>query len=458
MPLDSDMTQPEAPKPPAFNPAAPHLQKPRLRPVRGFPAKMGDRNVLGLADARQISDKVVFTPPAAQTILPLMDGKKTLDEIIAATGRGLNRGILEPLVAQLDEAGLLHGPTFDAMVARMRADFDSASNLPPASTASFADMLADAAAGQGRRASDEERAARGPARLRETFDAWIAQALKDSPRPSFDTLPAAVVAPHLDYARGWINYAGVYGRLRVVDRPDRVVILGTNHFGESTGVCGCDKGFQTPLGVCPLDRPFLDALAKNLGGNDADRMLANRYDHEREHSIELQVPWVQHCLGADDKGEFCPVFGALVHDPSVNAGDSYDGAGLAFEPFVAALRQTIREAPGVTLVISSADLSHAGPAFGDPHPLAGDGPEAAAGRERIFHHDKEMVTLYASGKPDELISAMAWQQNPTRWCSIGSMAAAMKATSPASAEVLNYVATMDEQGSTLVSCVAMGMR
>lgn len=446
------------PAQPAFDPSKPHLQKPRLRPVRGFAAQSGQQPVLGLADARQISEKVVFTAPAVQHVLPLMDGNKSLDEIVTAVGKGLTRGILEPLVAQLDDAGLLFGPTFDAMVAKMRTDFDSAATLPPATTAAFADALVDSSHGGGQPATEEQRAEHGPTQLRAIFDQWISQALSEAQNPSLDELPRAIVAPHLDYPRGWLNYASVYGRLRVVDRPDRVIILGTNHFGESTGVCGCDKGFQTPLGTCELDRPFFEAICANLGPEDTKKMLAHRYDHEREHSIELQIPWIQHCLGADDQGKYCPVFAALIHDPCVNSGESYDGAGLSFERFTDALKQTIAQMPGKTLVIASADLSHSGPAFGDQVVLAGDTPEANEARNRIFQHDKEMVELYAACKVDEMISSMAWQQNPTRWCSIGSMAAAMKVTGASKADLYNYVASMDERGTTLVSSVGMAMR
>src|SRR5262245_66233327 len=130
--------------PPQFDPTAPHMQSPRLRPVRGVRAQAPDgQEALGLADARQVSDRVVFTAPAAQLILPHMDGKKNLDQIVQSVGRGLTRPIIEGLVAQLDDAGLLFGPTFEAILAKMRADFDSSTVLPPASTAAMADALAD---------------------------------------------------------------------------------------------------------------------------------------------------------------------------------------------------------------------------------------------------------------------------------------------------------------------------
>lgn len=461
LPPDSSSSGSSAPRggEVVFDPAAAHQAKPRLRPVRGFPAQATapdgtEHQMLGLADARQVSDKVVMTIPAAALILPLMDGSRELDEIVSQVGRGLTRPILEQLVAQLDDAGLLEGPSFDRMAARLRADFDSATVLPPASTAAFADALLAQAEGVDKDSLSEEAQAevvRGE--FRKVFDLWMAEALKDVPDPAFDALPKGIVAPHLDYGRGWINYASVYGRLRVAERPDRVIVLGTNHFGEATGVCGCDKGYQTPLGVCEVDAGVMDGLRQRLG----DAFYANRYDHEREHSVELQIPWIQHIFGKDDAGRYPTVFGALVHDPVVKNGESYDGAGISLQAFVDALKATIAALPGRTLVVASADLSHVGPAFGDQQPLGGEDEATAAARNKVFQHDREMIELLAQNKPDQLVASMAWQQNPTRWCSLGNLVAALLVTEPKDVRVLNYSAAMDQQGMTMVSSLAAAM-
>ncbi|MCH7962082.1 MAG: hypothetical protein IIC49_07080, partial [Planctomycetes bacterium] len=133
------MTDPAEPaNPPEFDPDAAHQQRPRLRPVRGFPAKVGEQQVLGLADARQISPKIVFTSPAAQALLPMLDGTRDLDQVVSEVGHGLTREILEVLVAQLDDAGLIEGPTFDQMWEKLRTDFDESVNLPPGSGAVLA--------------------------------------------------------------------------------------------------------------------------------------------------------------------------------------------------------------------------------------------------------------------------------------------------------------------------------
>lgn len=455
--------QPSQPPAVKFDPSASHQQKPRLRPVRGFPLQAQNQQgqqavLLGLADARQISDKVVATLPAAQVILPMMDGSRTIDQIVTEVGRGLTRDFLEHLVAQLDDAALLFGPNFDALQEKVRADFDSSELLPPASTAAFADQLVTAAAGEGAEVSDEQKEREGPERLRETLDKYIAEALKEEDKPSLDTLPKAIVAPHIDYGRGWINYASIWGRLRVVDRPDRVIILGTNHFGQASGVCGCDKGYRTPLGACELDRQALDLILASLGQEQGERFLKDRYDHEQEHSIELQIPWIQHVFGQDDAGAFPKVLGVLVHDPAVNNGESYDGKGLAFEPFIEALRSALASLPGRTLVVSSADLSHVGPAFGDQQPLMGEGEgeqQAEQFRNQVIQTDRELLELYMDMKADDLIASMAWRQNPTRWCSTGNMVAALRTVDPERVELLKYGAAIDQQGMSMVSNAAM---
>jgi len=452
------MADNNAATPAKYDPHAAHQQRPRLRPIRGFQAQGQGPDgqampILGLADARQISEKVVFTMPAAQAILPLMDGSRGLDDIVSQVGRGLTRPILEQLVAQLDDAALIEGPGFETLLKKSRDDYDANPILPPASSAAFADMVVDGAYGGQGKATEDQKTNGGAKKVRELFDQWMAQVLKDAPDPSFDRLPAAIMAPHIDYGRGWMNYASVYGRMRVCDRPDRVVVLGTNHFGMGTGVVGCDKGYQTPMGVCELDQELASSLRFALG----DKLFEHRYDHEREHSIELHMMWVQHVFGKDAAGNYPKVFGALVHDPMVNGGESYDGHGVGLEAFVAALKSATAKLPGKTLFISSADLSHCGPAFGDERPLTGEDEEVTNLRNGILQHDMQMLELVQKNKPADLIGAMSWQQNHTRWCSLGNICATLKTVEPKEIKLINFAAAMDQQGVTLVSHAAMAM-
>ncbi len=458
VPGPDDATGDQPMQPPPFDPSAEHHQRPRLRKIRAFPvpAKGPDDKqivLMGLADAQQISSKPpVVVAPGMQQVLALFDGTRTVEAICDELGGKLKPEQLQTIVGQLDGAGLLFGPTFDAMLEQMRSDFDQSDILPPGSSAQMADMLVMQ---ENPQATDEEKAEKGADALRSALDKWIDKALEEKDDPSFDALPAGIVAPHVDYLRGWMNYAAVWGRMRVVDRPDRVVILGTNHFGLGTGVCACDKGYRTPLGESPKDAELEKALREALGEANAELAFANRYDHENEHSIELQIPWIQHCLGTDDQGRHVPVFGALIHDPTVNQGESYDGQGLALDPFIDALKQALQQVGGTTLFVSSADLSHVGPAFGDQQPLVGEGPEVEQARNKTVRHDQDLLGHVQKANVDDLIGSIAWQGNPTRWCSIGNMVAMLRLTDAQSVKLLNYAAALDPQGMSMVSSAAM---
>ncbi|MEQ8318055.1 MAG: AmmeMemoRadiSam system protein B [Phycisphaerales bacterium] len=443
------MSDPAAPTPPAFDPSLPHQAKPKLRQIKGFPSQVQGKPALGVADARQISRKVVFTSPAAQHILPLMDGSRTIDEIVDQVGQGLERRSVELLVAQLDDAALLHGPKFDEVWDEFTQTFDSTDVLPPSNSADYAEALVKKKH-EGEELGEEQLSKESPDALREHLDQLIDEALKDDENPSFDALPPGVIVPAIDYARGGLVFAKAYGRMRVVDRPDRVIILGPNHYGRSSGVAGCDKGFQSPLGECPLDAELVDKLRNSLG----DKLFEHRYDHEREHSIELQMPWIQHVFGTDDAGNYPKVFAALVHDAAANNGESYDGEGVAIQPFVDAVRQALGELGGTTLVITSFDLSHVGPMFGDQVQLLGDSQESQQARNKVVQHDRDMLDLLAQGKPEEMVASMAWQQNPTRWSSTGPVVAGMGITAPSKARVLHYQGAIDQNGHMLVSMIA----
>lgn len=459
---------------PPFDPSAAHQCKPRLRAVRGFGMQQEEQMLLGLADIRQISDKIVVTTPAAQAILPHMTGEHDVSEIVRRVNEALSgpqfanvrvekltEPVLQQFVAQLDDAGLLEGPTFERLLQAVRSDFDRSPQLPPSVTANFADSLVIEELGQ--EASDEQKTELGPTKMRTIFEKWIGDALEKAKDPSFDALPKAIVAPHLDYGRGWPNYAHAYGRCRVVDRPDRVIILGTNHFGFGTGVVGSDKGFETPLGVSPLDQRFVDALKASLGEDNSRRLFEHRYDHEREHSIELHAAWVQHVFGpapSDVDGQQIPVFAALVHDPVPKNGASHDGKGLDLNAFVDAVKAAMREVGGKTLVVASADLSHVGPQFGDQNPLAGDeqsNPAGVAARNKAIEHDRRMLEFLTKNKPGDMLAAMTWQKNPTRWCSVGNLVATMRIVEPKEFRLLQYTAAMDQQGMSMVSSCAAAM-
>ena len=460
---------PQAPPPPPYDPNKSHHATPHIRPtVVGMPVGVqtpqGQQVMLALSDRAQITEGQMLTSMLAQFMLSQMDGSNSVADVASKAAAlaktqnvpadalpHINASNVQVLVSQLDGAGLLMGPVFEEKLAQLRADYDKSPVLPPSSTAALADGLVVQELGEN--ATDEKKAELGPDRLRAFLSKSMDEVMAKVEDPSFDVLPPAVLAPQMDYFRAAAGYAHVYGRMRVADRPDRVIILGANNFGFGTGIVGCDKGFSTPLGTVQRDEAFAKALEGALGDTATAQLYQDRYDHEREQSIELQIPWLQVVFG-DDAGNAPKVFAALVHDPSLNNGESYDGKGLAFLPFVEALKKAIAQVGGRTLVICSANCSHVGASFGDRVPLVGDAPETQQFREKILQNDKEMLGLVEQAKAQELVASMAWQKNPTRWKSVGPIAATLLATDAKKVRLLNYMVIGDDKGYAGIGCLS----
>ncbi len=98
-----------------------------------------------------------------------------------------------------------------------------------------------------------------------------------------------VVAPHAGIAHSGKIAAFAYNALK---KADTYFILSPNHtgLGEPISIYP-EGGWKTPLGEAGVDEGLASALAKKLGiGRD-------EIAHIREHSIEVQLPFLQHVFG-----------------------------------------------------------------------------------------------------------------------------------------------------------------
>lgn len=148
--------------------------------------------------------------------------------------------------------------------------------------------------------------------------------------------PVALVVPHAGYIFSGQIAADGFKQVEG-ESYDTVVILGTNHTTP-----GFDKisvhngrGFETPLGTAEIDHSVVASLLASCKDCLSDERV-----HKDEHSIEVQVPFVQVLF---PKARIVPIIVGSA-DPAVAARF---GEGLA-----AVLKN--RRA----LVVASSDLSH----------------------------------------------------------------------------------------------------
>lgn len=107
------------------------------------------------------------------------------------------------------------------------------------------------------------------------------------PRNTPAAHPCALIAPHAGYAYSGPVAAAAYRWAAAAGRPDRVVLLGANHSGSGgLAALPSDEKWRTPLGDVPIDQPLVEQLV-------ASGLRRNPAAFEREHSIEVQLPFIQ---------------------------------------------------------------------------------------------------------------------------------------------------------------------
>ena len=151
--------------------------------------------------------------------------------------------------------------------------------------------------------------------------------------PAAEGCPKALMVPHAGYVYSGAVAAVAYARLRAcAAQLRRVVLLGPAHRVAVRGLALPEAvAFDTPLGRVALDIDGLQALA------DLPQVTVNAAAHAGEHSLEVQLPFLQVLL---------PQFVLL---PLV--------VGAASPEAVAEVLERVWGGPE-TLVVISSDLSH----------------------------------------------------------------------------------------------------
>ncbi len=107
----------------------------------------------------------------------------------------------------------------------------------------------------------------------------------------------AAVVPHAGYMYSGPIAAHVYARIAAEKPPATVLILGVDHTGASRGASLSDRPWLTPLGPIEVDHDLVRALT--AGPVEVDEVA-----HAQEHSIEVQLPFLEYVL---PKPRFVPL-------------------------------------------------------------------------------------------------------------------------------------------------------
>jgi hypothetical protein len=144
------------------------------------------------------------------------------------------------------------------------------------------------------------------------------------------------VVPHAGYMYSGLVAGAVYASLEI---PARCILLGPRHYPRGEAMAILSQGsWRTPLGDAPIDAELAAELMQA-----SPRLREDAVAHEREHSLEVQIPFLQRLAPADFR--FVPV---------VLGADRYallEELGHAVARVVAARTERV-------LVIASTDMNH----------------------------------------------------------------------------------------------------
>ncbi len=212
---------------------------------------------------------------------------------------------------------------------------------------------------------------------------------------------AAAIVPHAGWVFSGDLAAAAFKAIRQVNKKvDTFVLFGAAHRYSGSGPAVDDSdGWQTPLGEIMIDRPLAAEIA-NAGA------AAEPQAHDGEHSIEVQVPFIQYLFSA---AQIVPVLVPVA------------GFDPAFGTRVGALinRQTDKE----IVCIASTDLTHYGPRYG--FAPQGVGEKALQWAKEV--NDAEFIKLAMKMEPERLLQSALDKSNACGPAATAALVAAAKA-------------------------------
>ncbi|KUO42556.1 MAG: hypothetical protein APZ16_02460 [Candidatus Hadarchaeum yellowstonense] len=217
-----------------------------------------------------------------------------------------------------------------------------------------------------------------------------------------------LVSPHAGYMYSGPVAAHGFARIAEDGIPRSVVILGPNHTGAGSGVAIMTSGkWKTPLGEIEIDRELGEGIRLASEIIDVDHLA-----HAYEHSIEVQLPFLQHIFGNAFK--MVPICMMLQDEQtSLEVGDAIAEAAVGKD----------------VLILASTDFTHYEP------------------QRSAVEKDKKVIEKIIKMDPSGVVRIV--DEEGITMCGYGPVAAMLQAAKKLGAkkaELLKYATSGDTAG------------
>jgi hypothetical protein len=221
-----------------------------------------------------------------------------------------------------------------------------------------------------------------------------------------------IVVPHAGYVYCGKTAAAVYNS--VAHGFDTVVLLGPSHSGLGEVATSLET-WKTPLGLAKPDEDFIKEISRD------SIILEDPKLHWSEHSIEVQLPWLQYRF---EDFKIVPI----SINPVYFDVDTCKEIGTKIAETATYLRRKI-------LMVASSDFTHYGPMY-DYQPFKGDEKKIL---ERIKETDMEVIDHILKLKPVDVVKTC--EEKRLTICGYGAIASmlfAARELEAKKAELIDY--------------------
>jgi AmmeMemoRadiSam system protein B len=144
-----------------------------------------------------------------------------------------------------------------------------------------------------------------------------------------------VISPHAGYVYSGAIAGKLFARITI---PATVLVIGPNHHGSGAPAALYPDGeWLTPLGAVPVNARLNELLLRHGSYLQSDRVA-----HQREHSLEVQLPFIQF----------------LRPDVTISALCLGHGDYAALREIGIGIAAALRESGEDVLIVASSDMTH----------------------------------------------------------------------------------------------------
>lgn len=368
--------------------------------IQIIPVKQNGESYIYFYDQLGYTSENLVLPFSAQSVLSLLNGNRSVNDILKFTNNGITKDEILNYIQFLDSHALLESDYLKQTADRVEADYEAA-------TVHFSNT-----AGISYPKDPKE------------LKAYLDEAFSNYGQSEKADYAKALYAPHIDPRVGISSYVKAFSAIRNL-QPKKIVILATSHYAGFYPHIYNEKMFYLSRKVFYMPNGVnRNAIDDDSFFNDVESISFHDRAHRIEHSIELHLLFLNYIW--KHEFEIIPILVGGM-DELFYMQDGY------FHEQVSRFAKSLQKhfAEDDTFFLISGDLSHIGRKFGDTMP-------ARDMFNEVKEFDKVFLKTGAESDSDKMLKLLAEKYDPYRICGFPPLYTFISAFPKLKGEILTY--------------------